>query len=388
MRRAVVLSVLSFAMLGAGVARKPLPDLPADLKQELIGYLKAHWQSPEDYIIGKFKDHEIVFVGEHHRIKHDAQLIGDLIPRLYAAGVHNLGIEFGCHEYQDTVDHLLNAPIYDEALARWLIFKMAPYWGFVEYEDLYRKAWELNRSLPSEARKFRVVNLDYRIRWDLAKENMTPADSHQVFFMGDRDTGMARIVLEEFVRKGQEALIYSGSHHAFTRYRQPRPLDPKTGEFSGFRGPRMGNIVRDSIPDRVFCVMLHQPWMQKADLNAMAYPVGGVIDVVMRAFTDKRVGFDILGSPFGRLTDTSAYYTLGYEPFRLDAYCDGYVFQKPFSEYEGCGVDTLFVTDVNFKEAVDFIPNVAARKYLSKPVDFVRSARDDTNFKRRFEEFQ
>jgi len=68
-------------------------------------------------------------------------LIQNLIPRLYEAGVYNLGIEFGCHEFQDTVDYLVTAPTYDETLARWLMFKFASYWAFTEYEDIYRKAW-------------------------------------------------------------------------------------------------------------------------------------------------------------------------------------------------------------------------------------------------------
>ena len=386
MKKVACLSLLALFLIGAEPVRRPLPEVPADLKAELVGHLKANWQSPEDYIVSKFKNHDIVFVGEYHRIEHDVDLIQNLIPLLYKAGVHNLGIEFGCYEYQDTVDYLLTAPTYDEALARWLMFKWMSNWGYVEYEDLYRAAWEFNRSLPPGAPKFRVVNLNYRLRWDLDKED-TREERLRVFSKGDVDEHMARVILDEFVHKGQKALVYSGNHHAFTRYRQPI-YDEKTGKFYRFADPRIGNIVRDSMPDRVFCIMLHRPWALKTDENTEIYPIGGVIDVVMREFKDKRVGFDVVGSPFGKLSDTTSYYSAFHEGFKLSDYCDGYVFPRPFSEYEGCRVDTLFVTDANFQEAVDFLGNPQARKYFSNPKVFIDSMREDADFRRRFAHLQ
>jgi len=60
------------------------------------------------------------------------------------------------------------------------------------------------------------VNLGYRVRFDLAKADMTPADSAAMRPLGPEDSVMARKILDEFVKKGRKALIYSGMHHAFT----------------------------------------------------------------------------------------------------------------------------------------------------------------------------
>jgi hypothetical protein len=38
-------------------------------------YITTHYQTPEEYLISKFKDHDIVFLGEWHRISHDPELI-------------------------------------------------------------------------------------------------------------------------------------------------------------------------------------------------------------------------------------------------------------------------------------------------------------------------
>ncbi|MFB0519372.1 MAG: hypothetical protein ACETWC_08850 [Acidobacteriota bacterium] len=207
----------------------------------------------------KFSDHDIVFIGEYHRIKHDVELIQNLIPRLYEIGVRHLGIEFGCYEYQDKVDSLITADEYDEDLARWLMFKWSVTWGYQEYMDLYRKAWEMNKSLPKDAPRFRVVNMDYRPNWNLAEEEMTPELWKQVWHKGDRDQHMAQVILKEFVDKGQKALIYSGSHHALTHYYQP-VYDYENKEFIRFNKNRMGSIIYNKIPNRVFHIFLHSPW--------------------------------------------------------------------------------------------------------------------------------
>ena len=352
-------------------------------KQELSKYLRANWKTPEGYIIEKFSQYDIIFLGEFHRIKHDVELIHNLIPRLYEAGIYNLGIEFGCYEYQDKVDLLVTAQEYDEDMARWLMFKFASYWGMTEYIDIYKKAWELNKSLPKDAPKFRVVNLGYRANWSLLGPNTSVEVRKKVFHKGDPDEYMAKVIFKEFVDKSQKALIYSGSHHAFTHYNQPL-YDFKKKKLLGSKKNRMGNIVYSKTPDKVFNIFLYSPWMTKEDESKLAAPVNDVIGEVMKEFKDKRVGFDVKGSPFGKLTDDSAYYCLGYKDFTLRTFCDGCIFQKNLSDYEGCTVDTKFVTDENLKEAIRNLPNVEARKSFATPEDFVNNVRKDTNMKKRF----
>ena len=70
------------------VKKLPLPVLDSKLQAELLGYLEKNFRTPEDYVLSKFKDHEIVFIGEYHRIRHDVLLIQHLIPLLYKSGQH------------------------------------------------------------------------------------------------------------------------------------------------------------------------------------------------------------------------------------------------------------------------------------------------------------
>ena len=388
-RAALMLLVLVGLTRGqpAAPARKPIPSLPADRQRELTQYLKQHWMRPEEYVVSKFTDHDIVFLGEYHRIKHDVQLVHSLIPRLYEAGVHNLGIEFGAYEYQDRADRLTTAETYDEDLARGLMFEFAPYWGFKEYMDIYRAAWELNRRLPPGAPRFRVVNLGYKARFDLVTENMTTEDWQRVWHKGDPDQHMADVIVREFVERGEKALIYSGSHHAFTRYRQPL-YSFEEKKLARLNDSRMGNLVRARMPDRVFNIFLHSPWATKEGFESHSYPAGGAIDRVMLGFKDTRVGFDVRGTPFGQLQDEGTYYALGYEGFKLEDFCDGYIYQRHFADYEGCSVDPAFITEGNFQEAVAWLPNAEARKKLKRPSELVEAMVGDADMKRRFRDLQ
>jgi len=127
------------------------PVLNEPLRKELVDYLVAHFQSPEDYVASKFRDHDLVFVGEAaHGVRQNLLFLHKLIPRLYKAGVLNVGFEMIVSDEQPEVDKLLNADTYDERKALTLLFHWDPQIGFAyqEYADVLRVAWTLNHGLP------------------------------------------------------------------------------------------------------------------------------------------------------------------------------------------------------------------------------------------------
>ena len=266
-----------------------MPDVPAALKDELTTYLGTHGMNPEDYVVSKFRDHDIVFLGEHHFIKHDVEFVQSLLPLLYKNGILDLGIEFGCHELQARADGLVTADTYDEGLARWLMFQWGSYWPYVEYMGLYRKAWELNRSLPAGAPKFRVVGLDYKARWDLVRENMPLRQWKAVLLKGPRDEFMARTIIDEFVKKRRKALVYMGQHHAFTRYHVSE-YDFENKKSLEVFTESAGNIVWHKLGDRAFQICLHYPWQTTAGPRTYDYPMDGVVDRVMKDSVTKPRG--------------------------------------------------------------------------------------------------
>jgi hypothetical protein len=267
------------------------------------------------------------------------------------------------------------------------MFDFGSDWGYREYMDIYRAAWEVNHNLASNAPRFRVVNLNAYMDWSVvttAADRDSREIMKKVFPEGDNDKVLAETIIREFVEKGQRALVYSGIHHAFTRYKQPIC---DQGKVVGFVDDRMGNRVCQKLGDRVFTICLHAPWRDKLYQKEM-YPAGGVIDAFFAGESRLRpVGFDLAGTPFGELAGPDSLYEQGYDPFTLKLYADGYIFTKPISEYQGVTVDEGFITDANFKRAVEQIPNPEFKNRVTSIAMLVQAQKGEANIPRRFSQF-
>ncbi len=336
------LKIVAIALLGISIGCQN-----SQHENEMIDYLKTNWKSPENYVLEKFDSHDYVFIGEYHRIKHDVDLILNLIPKMYENGIYNLAIEFGDYQEQPLVDSLLLLPRFDRELAKEIIFKCYPVWGYKEYIDIYQVAWEVNHSdILKNKKKFRVVNIGPK--FDPCKEGGAWKNL-------DPDVFMANVILNEIVSKNEKALIYSGNHHAFTKYHQPL-YDFKKDTLEGFKTTRLGNVVYDSLKERTFNIYLHAAWISdKGWDEPSVLPVNGDINSIMNLFENKPVGFDVINSPFGKLTCNNSYYAFGYPDFTLDQYCDGYIYQNEFKNYQPITMEENFINANNIGELKDFL---------------------------------
>ncbi|MDH3190265.1 MAG: hypothetical protein OEM39_06455 [Acidimicrobiia bacterium] len=364
------------------VIHEPIPNIPAVLHDDLSGYLQSHRQDPSDYLLGKFEEHDIVLLGEFHRVKHEVEFVRDLIPRLWENGIHNLGIEFGSYDLQELSDSIVSAEQYDPDAAREMMFRWDPNWGYVEYLELYRAAWEVNSKLEPGQPRFRIINLDYAPDYTVLQENMTPDLWRQVWHKGDRDRYMADVVKEAVLDKHEKALVYCGRNHSFSKYKQPI-FDQNTQKVSTYSDWRLGNLLRHEIGDKVMTVLFHSPW-NDASSSRKNYPLGGAIDRVMLSSDNQPAGFDTHGTPFGGLTDKLSDYSRGYPELTLADVCDGYLFVKPITEFKGCTVDPQIVTSSNFKEAMTRYPTMFGRKILRWAWLYRWSMQHDANMKSRF----
>ena len=381
------IALLCLVALALGCASQP--DSQVD---HLRQYLAANYQTPEDYLVSCFADHDIVFVGEYHRIRHDAKLIQNMVPRLYHVGVYNIGIEFANYEDQSLIDQLINADTYNDSLANAIQFRQWPFWGFQEYVDIYRAAWNLNQTLPPDAPKFRVVGLNSKYDWSYVwteEDRKDPEVMKKVFAQGDSDEIMADVISKEFIANGLKALVYSGINHAYTKYEQPI-YDVENDSLIRLNDQRMGNRVYHEIGERCMTVFLHSPWPSTVGYSESVRPADGVIDSVFEKVdsTHVRCGFAVAGTPFGALTDSTGYWHHGYPGFTLADYCDGYIYQMPLGEYQGCTVIPNFINQSNRKEAAAQNANPATKDSLESVESLMAGMYDDTDFGRRFAEFK
>ncbi len=350
------------ALTGCADEKLALPSLSPEQRAELQEWLDEHAASPEEYVASKFAHHDIVFLGEYHRIRHDALLVQNLIPVLHRTGIHNLGLEFLAAADQDDIDRLLAADTYDDSLARDLFWRAWPWWGFREYVDILRVAWELNHSLHEGAGRFRVLGLNARQDWShvwTEEDRANPEVMSRVWPEGESDAVMAETIRRDILSHGGKALIYAGINHAYTRFRQP-VVDETTGELVRLVNTRMGNLIADEIGERAFTIFLHSPWPSAAGYAApWVYPADGIIDAFFLGIPEpqRRVGFDVAGSPIGRLPGGASLWSLSTPDFRIEHYCDGWIYQMPLSRYEGVTAIPDWFNEQNRLDAIAQLAN-------------------------------
>jgi hypothetical protein len=361
------------ACLIAGCGGGSEEPVDSETLARLKTYVETHPMSPADFILDKFTDHDVIFLGEVHRVKHDVALVRDLLPLLYEHGIYSLGTEFGRRIDQDLIDSLITSPEYDEALAERITLQQYVFWGYQDYVDIYRAAWYLNRSLPEGGRPFRILGLNNSPDWSQVTDSGGRESGMvmKLVWHGETEEDWARVILDTVVARGEKILVYSGMHHAFTHYRQPVVAD---GEFIRFGDVRMGNYVFDKIGDRAMCIFLHGPWSPFDGYDqGVVRPADGAIDQAM-AGVDRKflpIGFDTRGTPFGDLPGSTSVYCHGYENFKLSDFCDGYIYTMPFSEYQGVTPIPDFINESNIEYARAQSPDPDFRE--ATPEDFNRA---------------
>jgi hypothetical protein len=340
------------------------PRLEPAAQATLATWLTDHGKPPTDYVVGSFGSHDVVFLGEVHRVKHDVLFVQALFEPLYRAGIRTFATEFARREDQNRIDSLLAAPEWDERLARAIVFDQFVEWGYQEYVNLFRAAWDLNHELEPRAPRFRVLGVNDSPDWSQVRTRRDLDDDaiKAKVWRGGGERHWADVILNA-VGTGEKVLVYSGIHHAFTGFRHPIVIG---GKRVNFEDRRMGNYVFRALGKRAMTVFLHAPW---PGVNGMddkwGYPADGYIDALMLSLPSgpRAVGFDLVESPFDSLQVRNTLYANGYDDFRLSTFCDGWIYTKPISAYQGVTPIRDWINTENVARARLQTPNPDWREY-------------------------
>lgn len=311
-----------------------------DKSHPIIEYLEQNSTEPIAYVIEKFKDHDVIFIGENHYIKEQVDFVKELIPELYKNGVYNLGTEFLNYEDTELANKLITDVTFDQRLAEEISYKSTWHWGYQEYIDIYKKAWELNQSLPKDAKKFKIFGIQEVTDFShvITEEDFNNPEIMKKVFSGsyefDEEEGYsAHAIQKEVLDVEEKALIHCGIHHGFTSYYQPMHTK-ETGFIGGFQKERMGNLIKNKIGDRTMTLYIHGPWVPKEGYfdSKLVLPANGVLDSIFSLTKNEKYlpfGVDTKQTPLGDLKDENSLYQYGYDNFSLKDFCDGYIFLKP-----------------------------------------------------------
>jgi hypothetical protein len=331
----LVFNPLQLFNRGGGAPRRPAAN--AAQLAPLLQFAESSWRSPQDYVMAAFARHDVVLLGEFFKIRQNVQLVQDLIPRLYAAGIRNLGIEYALSNDQAQIDAMLTGPEWDESRARAITFDWLVTWGYQEYIDLYRAAWKVNKGRPAGARPFRIVGLNVRQNWEYLKTQNdlgNPKIVASIFANGVPDAHMADVIDREFTHAGEKALVFCGTQHIFTRYHS-LAYEKNAAAMKLSEARRAGNIVYDRIGARVFAISIHSPWPDTTQKTGLSYACDGSLDALIDALPPEKrsAGWDTAGTPLGAMPLGRSSYAEGAQTGTLADLFDGYIVQGPIAGY-------------------------------------------------------
>ena len=310
---------------------------------------------PVNYISQRFSSHEIVFVGHNLPSRKTGLFLQQLIPAVNKAGVYLLGIEWACMDDQSLLDELVNADQFDEGIARSALFRwgLRYHFAFVEYLDILRAVWAINRTQASGSAPFRIVALDYDIDIEAVTDNadlLSPYAWEHLRPRGPASKHMADVLLTEFVRHGHKALVLTKTGNALTRMRRrPHPtMDQIDTQIVDGKVVGCGNYVYSAIADRAATVLLHQPLTADGEHGLFTLPADGYLDAAFAHTNNPHfpVAFDVSSGSIGRLPCATS-----IDNGDISQLCNGWIFLERPKDVRGPTPLRGLVDETNIAEA-------------------------------------
>ena len=310
---------------------------------------------PVNYVSNLFSSHEIVFVGHNLPSRKTGLFLQQLIPAVNKAGVYLLGIEWACMDDQSLLDELVNADQFDEGIARSALFRwgLRHHFAFVEYLDILRAVWAVNRTQASGSAPFRIVALDYDIDIEAVTDNadlLSPYAWEHLRPRGPASKHMADVLLTEFVRHGHKALVLTKTGNALTRMRRrPHPtMDQIDTQIVDGKVVGCGNYVYSAIADRAATVLLHQPLTADGEHGLFTLPVDGYLDAAFAHTNNPHfpVAFDVSSGSIGRLPCATS-----IDNGDISQLCNGWIFLERPKDVRGPTPLRGLVDETNIAEA-------------------------------------
>ena len=312
-------------------------------------YIKDNGQPHLEYVLDKIRSHSVVAIGEDHWIDAHPQFLCDLIAASAqdsTANIDVLAVEFGSERYQYLADSLIKSPVYREDL----VFKILEYAPddlgnpYKEYADVFKAVWENNQKKP-ESLRTRIVLLDPAYIQDYF-------DGKAYVYTGSRDDNMFNIIRSHVIR-GSHIVFYAGISHTLARINGIRQ-----GDYY-YNWPSAGFLLKSCYPQDVFIINLWGGLMgsngyienSQTRWTLIAY---GVMDKAFQKYGNKPVGFDLTDdfpllrteTYFANPTTKMSSYGEKGSPYtkeqKLSDICDGIVFVKPVSEFNGMHLINIY----------------------------------------------
>ena len=353
--------VATIALASSAIALAVQVTPSTGQESTLLDYWISHPKTPVDYVLDCFqRGSRWVFLGEFHRVKHDTDLVLNLIPVLHRnTEVRCLALEFLTQEGTEEANLLVTQSTFDRYRALDFFRRQGADWNYEEYFSILETVWRSNHELSASKGYFRLVGLSPAMDWELTNYGSAEEGRRERAKQDHYDESMASALEEQVLSKGIPALIYAGIAHTTAKFRE---------YFIGTNRQlvRMGNLVyREPYNSRMWFIALHAPFYDSARRQEV-YPFNGKLDRLMQKYNHD-IGFDVVGTPFAPLRDqkNSPHSQLAYSFGEL---FDGYIIHKvPISQYVGVTCIPDWISDeTQYRWFWRHLPKKAAGQEYSK----------------------
>jgi hypothetical protein len=289
-------------------------------------------EDPKQYILRNFKTHDVIFLGEPHKVREHLEFLKELLPLLQQNGISILFFEFTAYEDTHLMDSLLNAPSFDRQTGNRLVGSSLWDWNYKEYVDVLEEAWKMNRKTGPE--KFRIIGMNNKTFWSNDRNRLW------------QEKDWSDVIIKEAIAKNKKALVYCGTHHAITQFQQPYTVG---GTYQGKASKdRVGHHIYNAIGNKTMTIWLHYIWPD-GNYKMRCAPCNGFFDsLYYTASVNKSpFAFDTHKSQLGEISDSLSLYSLGSKSIKLKEIADGYIVLKPIHELSFISPVKDFVDDKN-----------------------------------------
>jgi len=303
--------------------------------------------TPEDYLAELCALHQVVMLGDRRYVAQHLELVAGMVPRLWAAGVRNLGWEFTNTRMQSELDRLVTAEAWDVETAHDLFVDVLGVGlAYQEYVDVLAAAWEHNRALEDDVPTFRVVALglpSYVDDPDLLDGRSAAEVELRNWWLGGhyRDVTaihMATTITNEVVRRGERCLVYADTERTTTRLLSIEGGQPAISA---------GNLLYRWMGEGVQRVLFHGALDDEGALERVELLIANAPDDV------DRFGIDLEYSTLGNVWVPSVKGLLGgsVEPLQLGDVADGYLYLGDRASWRPVRLAEGFLRPGNLEQA-------------------------------------
>ena len=351
-------------------------NLTNDDYNYLTEWVHKNHIKPEDYLVEKCDDYQVVFLGEHHQVENYIQFLIKVIPRLYnEANVTRIGLEVCNKDDNEKIEKLVTNDKFDENLQLEIARSQNwQGWAYKDYWEILRAVWKFNKSLTSEQDKLLVKGIDKKLNFPKLRNwldfgNEPKEDEKEELLKkaknyGDRDELMSNNIEEEIIKKNKKAIILIGNLHCFTDYKMPII---KKGKITDEKHTSTAYLLEQKYKEKIFSIRLHSPLPAvkniKEDHLGGAKHLRGVIDEIIEKTNIKKTAFDISSSPFSSLRNNKCLFFHNQKEITYKDVFKGYIVVAPLKDLYRCEMIPDFITEEMFENSKGFLSNKFERDF-------------------------